>query len=114
MTTYARLVEHNEHEGEAWGFYIPIEGNEEALGRLARLVTALNGDDEDENYKLERDPIDEVAVDALVRYGNDYGPTYMPAHTKLVGKLVIPEDALRVASEGDDDLYKGSIRNWIK
>lgn len=115
MTTYARLIEHNESTGEAWCHYIPIPGNEAALDLLGRVVDVLN-DSEEGSYELDRGPIPEAAVDTLVEYAN-MGNTYMAEHTKLTGVLMLPPNLQReIALTGNvngDPLYKGSVTEYM-
>lgn len=110
MKTFVKLTENNEHEGETWHFYIPIEGNEEAIGRLLDAIARLD-QDVDEEHSLDLTPIPEAEVDILVKHA-DTG--YMANHNKLTGVLVLPEDFdEKMAEEDADPLYKGSIRGYM-
>ena len=111
MTTFAKLTEDNEHEGETWHFYIPIEGNEESIGQLFEAIAVLD-QDVDEQYALDLTPLPEGEVDILVKHA-DMG--YMANHTKLAGVLTLPDDFdKRMADEDGDLLYKGQIREYMK
>lgn len=100
--TYAKLTERNDHEGETWHFWIPMAGNEDALTRVTGL---LDPDDDEAEYQLNQHPTPEFEVDILVKHDESRG--YMPAHTKLAGQLVIPDDF------DVDRLYKGGIRDLM-
>lgn len=112
---YAVLVEHNGHEGETWRFYIPCDGNQEALDELAELLDAVDSDDDDIEFTLDG-VVQERYVDDRVSMG-DSG--YMAAHTKLAGKLVLPErDEFYVVDDEHapwivEILYKGKIRQLM-
>lgn len=109
MSKYAQLTENNDWEGETWHFYIPIEGNEATLDRLADTLTLMA----DEAFELELAPIPEMEVDILVKRGGD--TSYMAAHNKLAGRLVLTDEHLTTLAAGDvDPLYKGRIRDHMK
>lgn len=111
VTTFVKLTENNEHEGETWHFYIPIDGNEAAIGQLLDVTIGLD-QDIDEGYSLDVTPIPEVEVDILVKHA-DTG--YMANHNKLTGVLTLPEDFdERMADEDSDPLYKGQIKEYMK
>jgi hypothetical protein len=107
-TQYAQFIEHNEWEGETWSFWIPLDGNENALNNLLVAMDDFNT----ESYELDLAPISESKVDAFVKHA-DIG--YMAAHNKLSGKLVLPDDlsAMLADEDGKDPLYKGGIRNLM-
>jgi hypothetical protein len=112
MTTYAKLTENNEWEGEVWCLYIPIEGNEKVLDQLD---LALGEQDSDESgCTLDLNPISESEVDILVKHGGD--TTYMDTHNKLSGTLTLTDEILEQISDGGDDdpLYKGGIREFMR
>jgi hypothetical protein len=100
MSTYARFTEVNDWEGETWHFWLPIEGNEEALRKLAELLDVEADSDE---YQLSLEPRDELHVDALV--DEDDEPGYMSAQNKLEGVLTVPD----TLGENCKALYKGDI-----
>lgn len=108
MTEYVKFTEHNEWEGETWYFWIPLEGNRDALKTLA---DALDGDDsEDERYALDLEPVPEYDVDVLVRH-SDIG--YMHTHNKLAGILTLPENLVALIADDDAPFYKGGIRDLM-
>lgn len=93
---FVRFTEHNDWEGETWNFYIPLEGNKEALHELYDLVK--NVDD----YELDmKNIITNEQVNALINHGN-HDSGYMDTHNKLSGVL----DMNLVTADG---LYKGGI-----
>jgi hypothetical protein len=111
VTTFVKLTENNEHEGETWHFYIPVEGNEEAIGQLFEAIAVLD-QDVDEQYSLDLTPIPEGEVDILVKHA-DTG--YMANHNKLTGVLTLPDDFDEKMTEEDGDLlYKGQIKEYMK
>lgn len=118
MTSYVTLIEHNEHEGETWRFYIPWEGNEDAIGDLETALSVFtvawqSGSDADPPpFELVLDPLDATEVDTLVK-SSDIG--YMHDHNMLEGRLVLDAGHLEALAEGDPDpLYKGRIRDHMK
>lgn len=109
MSTYAKLTEHNEHEGETWHFYIPLDGNHGALQVLAEVITESERDD---TYELDLGPITEDEVDTLIRHGSD--TDYMAGHNKLAGLLNITDQFLQeMRDDHGDPLYKGEVRNLM-
>lgn len=115
MSDFAKLIEHNDHEGETWIFFLQIDGNEENLAKLKGLIDQY---DEDGNeYELSLDPIPEQIVDNLTEHGND-ASGYMPLFNKVTGTLRDFEegDIVERYGEGDDTwheldgLYKGQIK----
>jgi hypothetical protein len=111
VTTFVTLTEVNEHEGETCRFYIPLEGNNEALGELFEAICGLDKG-EDEQYALDLTPVPESEVDILIKH-SDSG--YMPYYNKLVGVLTLPEDfAEGMADPEEDPLYKGEIKQYMK
>jgi hypothetical protein len=103
---YIQLVENNEWEGETWHFYIPVAGNEKAIGALSTLIQLWDQDPEEPEYAISAKRLTEAQVDALVEYGSTGG--YMAEHNKLAGRL----DAEAIRDCGD--LYKGSIRDFMR
>lgn len=107
---YAVLTENCEWEGETWQFYIPLTGNEDSLAGLLGAVRRLNSrfPSADEPFELDLTPISEGEVDTLVKQGGD--TTYMAAHNKLEGRLVLTDEVLAELAGGSmDPLYKGRI-----
>lgn len=114
MTTYATFIEHNDHEGEIWKFYIPIEGNEIALQQLGDILAQI---DDEEMFELDKTPLSEFEVAVLVKHTES---GYMDQHNKLKGTLVITDD---LPDEPDSDrgqerlvdlFYKGRIEEWME
>lgn len=112
---YVKFSEINDWEGETWHFWIPAEGNEEAL---KALQSALG---ESEEYELDLTPVPESEVDVLVKH-TDSG--YMAYHNKLSGALTLTAEDLAKIESGDvgsdDDggegplFYKGKIRGYLQ
>ncbi len=113
--TYVRLVEHNDHEGETWNFF--VENTENNVTQLLKLRTqvvefAEADDDEmpdlDEVFLLNMEPLAASVVDALCREGNS---GYMPQFNKFDGELTCPDfqDQDQLLSA----LNKGGIRTMI-
>lgn len=107
MTEYVKFTERNDHEGETWVFWLRLEGNEAQLERLAELVELYGPEDEDSGFELSLETrLDAHDVGVLVTHG---GGGYMPYHTKVDGRLVVPEESI----EGEaltHVLYKGGIK----
>jgi hypothetical protein len=102
---YARLTEHNEHEGETWHFYIPLEGNVDAIAALEALIE--EHDPEGEEYELADRNFTEAEVDLLAKYGDTTRDGYMAGHNKLAGTLNFTDDT------GLHSLYKGGIKGLM-
>lgn len=99
---FVKFVEHNDWEGETWVFWLQQNGNEDDLAKLAELI----GDDS-EDYELDQNAVlSERDVDVLVKHGN-VGASYLDAHTKVTGVLVLPDDL----ADDLDALYKGGLRD---
>jgi hypothetical protein len=107
---YARLTENNEWEGEAWHFYIPVDGNEEALAKLKAMIDADNKvddqDNDDREYEMDDSRLTEQEVDTLV--ASPSATDYMAEHNKLSGRL----DMNGVEDLGA--LYKGQIAGLMR
>jgi hypothetical protein len=111
MTDYVTLIEDCDWEGETWRFYIPVEGNADALGKLAEALAPF-ADQEPAPFTLDLALLPEFEVDILVKHGGD--TDYMAARNKLVGRLVIPDDVLAQLAAGEEEpLYKGSIDDFM-
>lgn len=95
--TFTRLTEENDWEGETWHFYIPTQGNEENLAKLAALVAT------DGRFDVEEQQFTEAEIDTLIAYGDD--TDYLHAHNKLSGTLAEVSDV--------DTLYKGGITDYL-
>lgn len=93
---YRAFTEYNEHEGETWTFYIPVENNEIEIEELQNLC------ENDRRYEVG-DEYTENEVDILVRHARG---DYMSDRQKLKGRLTAPKNI--------DHLYKGGIRYYMK
>lgn len=104
---YIQFKENNEWEGETWCFYIPTEGNEKQIDRLAELIQESNLED---TYTVGNELISEIEVDALVKHG---GSGYMNNHNKCSGILDISHLS-KENFDDDDPFHKGGIMDFIK
>ena len=102
---FVRFRENNDWKGETWDFYIPIEGNEEAIEELVELIEKYP------NYTLYPVPFSENEVDILVKNENEL--SYMPRHNKLSGKLDFFDYSDKSLSKEEDPFYKGGIRKYL-
>lgn len=124
---FIKFTEENEWEGETWYFYLPYDGNEVGLIRFATMIRHQAAEtpsgipysfaivpENTPEHIFEFVFFDEQTVDALVAYGNDDRGMYHPAHTKVEGVFVFPED-FKPKSEEDFDsiLYKGGIEDFF-
>ncbi len=103
---YVKFTEHNEWEGEIWNFWIPVEGNDVAIGTLSER---LNKNEELEDiYTLNEELVPEMEIDILVKH---CGGGYRADQEKLKGVL-----DLKKISEDDlfEILYKGGIVDLMK
>lgn len=113
--TYAKLTERNEWEGETWYFWIPIEGNEDSLDSLGKAIDHIDDESEKTTFELDLTPVPESEVDILIKHEEGDNTTYMDAHNKIAGKLVLPEEALAQLTAGEiQPLNKGGIRDFCK
>lgn len=101
---FTQLIEHNQHEGESWSFWLQVDGNEDALNELSNLIEE---EELQETYELTDVTIYEWELDTLINYGN-FGYGYMNQHHKVAGKLTFT-DEFHV-----DDIYKGRIEDFYK
>lgn len=112
---FVKLTEINEHEGETWRFWLQVDGNEEALAKLAIAlgrVAELYGESYDVPFELDDQFKSEAYVDVLVEEAED-DDGYMAPHHKVTGVLTVPD----WPELGPDDydnaieraLYKGGI-----
>lgn len=97
--TYVRFTENCDWEGESWNFYLPVEGNEEALVWLRGLVA----DADSEEYEVGEETYTRAEVETLARSHSQ--TTYLQEHTVLSGRLATVPDL--------DLLYKGGIRDQV-
>lgn len=98
--TFTQMIEHNEHEGESWSFWLQVDGNQDALNELWDLIES---EGEEDTYEFTDDTVYEWELQTLLSHGN-FGHGYMNQHHKIEGKLVLPQ-GFQV-----DDIYKGEIK----
>lgn len=103
---FIKFTERNEWEGETWRFYLQVDGNEEEITKLRRLLASYKVKPA-LSYTLDDGLLDEATVDALVDNGDDDG--YMRAHNKVTGRFACPDDL----GERANELYKGSIEEFF-
>ncbi|WP_029931069.1 hypothetical protein [Nocardia otitidiscaviarum] len=106
-TTYGRLIEYNDWEGETWNFWLAVDGNGPALDRLVEFVAKRYGDDDPQPFRFTDDLLSAEQVDLLVRFAEC---DYMPTHNRVDGVLTLPGEL------GDDfarKLYKGGIKGFF-
>lgn len=101
---FTQMIEHNEHEGESWCYWLQVDGNEDALSELDQLIET---EGVQEYYELTGITIYEWEVDTLINYGN-FGYGYMNQHHKIAGKLDISDE------EDTDSFYKSGIKDFFK
>jgi hypothetical protein len=107
-TTFIRLHEYNDNEGESWNWWLQLTGNEGGIAELAGLLTTALDDDDDPCYALHADDVEpESVVDKLVEYAES---GYYATHNKVLGTFTCPADF----GEALNDLYKGGIRDYFK
>jgi hypothetical protein len=98
---FASFVEINDYEGETWYFFIPVEGNEEAIKTLKEHLRGS------EQFGFDFDEVDEYVVDILCERSIN---GYMPSHNKTHGKLVLPDDMEDI----EEILPKGGIEGLME
>lgn len=103
---YRQFIERNEHEGETWHFYIPVEGNEEALIEFGAMK--IDGGD----FHLRNDKIFSAEEVSIIEENDSMGG-YLPRHNRLEGKLDLTDIRKLGSQELHDYLYKGGIRNLV-
>jgi hypothetical protein len=91
---FVRFQEENDWEGETWNFWLPLDGNEDELLKLAALIAGR------EEYRLGEQGEPEAIVDKLIQYGES---GYFAQHNKSTGRLTCPTDI--------EKLYKGGVRD---
>ena len=103
MRTFVGFSESNDHEGETWNFYMPLEGNEKAIEKVKKLLATYP---EDEECPYQIGPtLTEDQVDTLVGFANG-AASYMDAHQKVKGFLKLPKS---VKDWSYDPFYKGAL-----
>ncbi len=111
---FVKFTEHNDNEGESWNFWLQIDGNEEQLDRLDRIVELQNAAGFDNEYELEMTPVPGEEVDILVKHSNS---GYMSYENKVTGTLVLPEfdDSLfEYENEISDAVFDWTGNNFYK
>ena len=114
MTSFVKVTEHNDCEGETWVFWVQLEGNEEQLAHLDGLTW--------DNYFRDIFSVDmncvetEEAVDVLVRHAV---LGYCFSHNKLKGHLKLPKEPKKKTAGWFKEyfyrnLYKGRIEKHVK
>lgn len=103
---FIEFVENNDWEGETWSFWIPQEGNEDAIAKLTEIIV------DDDSYQIGDKPLeDEKQLDFLIERTKDE-TGYMARHHKLSGLLKIPKK--KDAAAIRESLYKGGICALVK
>ena len=113
MTLYRMLTEENDHEGETWHHFIPIDGNQQAIDRIWEILNSE--DSEIESFTLTEKTYTEEQVQTLC--AQEDVTSYMWTYTRLEGVLVLPNDVTDKTCTKvmlEEFLYKGGIRAWMK
>lgn len=104
---YLKLTENNDWEGETWHFFVPVEGNEEALKLLREKVASFGG----EEFEVDQRLYPESEVDLLVKNA-EVG--YLREYYKLEGKVLTQKLREIIADEDfTEKFYKGGIRDLV-
>ena len=90
LTECLVLTEHNDHEGETWSFFVPVEGNEEAVDLIERYVKQVRDEDE-YPYEVERLRVHLNTVEIVATHEG-----YMASHT-IIPKLDLAKVREQVA-----------------
>lgn len=101
---FTQMIEHNEHEGESWSFWLQLDGNEVVIDELMTLIENEGLEDE---YEFTGKTIYEFDVDTMVNHGN-FGYGYMNQHHKIAGTITL-DNGFQV-----NDIYKGQIEDFFK
>jgi len=107
---YVKFTEYNEWEGESWNFFIPINGNREAIKKLRKAIKVYLEKSDLEEFTLSTDTLTESEIDTLIKHANDH-TSYRSAQNKLKGLLcgdMIQKNTIA------DLLYKGGIIKLMK
>jgi hypothetical protein len=102
---FLKFQEVNEWEGETWNFWLLVDGNEDEVEKLRRLLdTASEAAEEDDvdglPFELGTALTPEWEVDVLVKHAEG---DYMPDHTKVTGTFTCPD------SYHMEKFYKGGV-----
>ena len=106
---YYVYYEHNEWEGERWGFAWPVAGNEAETGAL-RAALEARGDDA---YAVVTAPA-HVSADVVLAQALACGEGYRPHFVILPGQLRGAAAAVREAGAEGDPLYKAGIESFVQ
>ena len=121
LTEYFHLAENNDWEGETWHFYVPAEGNEEAIAILEDYLQRAKAAHEatpgpvDFPYTWVRE---ELHLPTILRLGSSTG--YMDEHNVIekldLAKVRAVDWHAREEQCPDepllkDHLYKGGLRD---
>lgn len=112
---FVKLVEHNDHEGETWVFWLQKDGNEKELNKLEDLLTDFSVEEE---FEIDMTEVPEEEVDILVKHSLQ---GYYHYHNKVTGSFTCPEMPANTAEDdGDawdwiqDQFYKGDIERHFE
>jgi hypothetical protein len=110
MTEFVLLTEDNDWEGEQWSFFLQLDGNEDAIQRLAEDIKRADFETQWEfPFSLLTTPVTEAEVDTVIRFAAEGTDGYMPQWNKVTGTMTWSEH-LDAADLGET-LYKGGIRD---
>lgn len=103
---YIPFIEYSDIDGETWKFYIPVEGNEEALDALREHI--VDDDEASEFFEVaDVEPLSEADVDDLVD-GDGRGTQH-----RLEG-VFDANDLLELGGgELREALHGGRIRDYV-
>lgn len=109
MKTYAVLIEtHNNHwpdiDNTEWRFYIPREGNKEALKELEQKIQSMS------SYNILDISATEEQVDRAVKKNRNPGP--VKEHNKLEGRLSFHKSQPAIC-DNSDVFGGGVIRRYM-
>jgi hypothetical protein len=108
---FIKFTEINDHEGETWFFWLQVNGNEEELDKLRKLLDEADN----ESYGLDWKQWDEVFIDFAEEEG---GWGYMNYHNKVVGNFTCPvieyQEDYTLSELCDNFFYKGGIEDYFK
>ena len=103
MTKFVQMIEHNEHEGESWCYWLLLDGNEKAIDDLIGMVEEDDLEDEYEFTGITADYWEVCVLEAKGNFGYGYGNQ----HSKIEGVLTLPPE-FQV-----NDIYKGKIEDFF-
>lgn len=114
---YVKFVETNDHEGERWVFFLPVDGNQSQLAWLQRLIAEVDAvhDTEGQYALLLDETYPESEVDIVVKHAED---GYMASATKVSGRFQLVSREFLVDDYGYGPelggLYKGGVASLFK